>query len=132
MCFRNAGIQDGGTERAGSERPVRRIPVSSSGAGASGGTSAARTCPFGLCRRRGRSYFDSLGQRCFVEGRGDLQHAVVVLRGDFGGVHAFGQRDGSLDAAIAEFLLQIICIFLLIFFFVLTAHSQIVALKLYL
>src|SRR5882757_1906054 len=26
MCFRNAGIQDGGTERAASERPVRRIP----------------------------------------------------------------------------------------------------------
>src|SRR5712671_6125036 len=25
MCFRNAGIQDGGTERAASERPVRRI-----------------------------------------------------------------------------------------------------------
>jgi len=26
MCFRNAGIQNGGTERAASERPVRRIP----------------------------------------------------------------------------------------------------------
>src|SRR5712675_2864788 len=132
MCFRNAEFRTEAQSAPPRSAPCVVFPVSSSGAGASAGTRTARTCPFGLCRGRGRSYFDSLGQRCFVEGRGDLQHAVVVLRRDFGGVHAFGQLDGSLDAAIAEFLLEIICIFLLIFFFVLAAHSQIVALKLYL
>src|SRR6267378_8519747 len=85
--------------------------VSSSRTGAPTATSGGtRTCPFGLCRRRGRSYFDSLRQARFAERRGDLQHAVVVLRRELRGVHAFGQHDGSLHAAIGELLLQIICV----------------------
>src|SRR5712672_2739846 len=132
MCFRNAEFRTEAQSAPPRSAPCVVFPVSSSGTGASAGTRTARTCPFGLCRRGGRPYFDPLGQRCFIEGRGDLKNAVVVLRRDFGSVHAFGQLDGSLDTAIAEFLLQIICILLLIFFLVLTAHSQIVALKFYL
>src|SRR5260370_24197159 len=54
-------------------------------------SSGPRTCPFGLCRRRGRSYFDSLRHGCFAERRSDLQHPVVVLCRDLGTVNPFGQ-----------------------------------------
>src|SRR2546422_7263554 len=57
-----------------------------------------------LLRQWCGSNFNSPRQCCSGNGRGDFQHAVLILGSELVGVHAFGQREGvDTDKLTAEY-----------------------------
>src|SRR5437867_1978635 len=77
-----------------------------------------------LLRQRCGSNFNSPRQCCSGNGRGDFQHAILILGSELVGVHAFGQREGALELPVRNLLVQEIHLLRAMAHFALAANCE--------